>query len=323
MFAVLCVQKKKENKMATMASRGSDTNTRQNPADDDEASSLLDLSLAAKTWEAEVAATSRVSVDVVAAFPPTSSPSSSSKSKVTLTWHNLRYTVYPNGKTKPSKDVLKGLTGAALPHHVMALMGPTGSGKTSLLNVLSGRVPSGGELTGEVNVNGEPRGDDFSQRVAYVMQEELLFAFLSVHETLMLHARLRLPPRVSDAAKTETVRRLIAELGLKNVADSPVGRVGGFPRGLSGGERKRCNIAVEMVRDPAAIFLDEPTSVREQSIVPRPRPTHRPFSLCRSHRNGRERFGRFQHIRVLDKTCSTICARTKDFILKTRFYFKN
>ena len=55
-------------------------------------------------------------------------------------------------------------------------------------------------------------------------------------------------------------RRLVAELGLKNVSDSPVGRVDGFPRGLSGGERKRCNIAVEMVRDPSAIFLDEPTS---------------------------------------------------------------
>jgi ABC-type multidrug transport system ATPase subunit/ABC-type multidrug transport system permease subunit len=113
---------------------------------------------------------------------------------------------------------------------------------------------------GEVHVNGKPREDDFAQRVAYVMQEELLFAFLSVQETLMLHARLRLPPNVPDAEKQETVRRLIAELGLKNVADSPVGRVGGFPRGLSGGERKRCNIAVEMVRDPAAIFLDEPTS---------------------------------------------------------------
>ena len=225
----------------------------------------LNLSRAAKTWEAEVAANSRVSLDATVAPRPAASSSSSSrsstKSKLTLTWHDLRYTVYPNGKKKPPKDVLKGLTGAALPFHVMALMGPTGSGKTSLLNVLSGRVPTGGELTGEVSVNGEPRDDDdFAHRVAYVMQEELLFPFLSVYETLILHARLRLPPKIPDADKADLVRRLIAELGLKNVTDSPVGRVGGFPRGLSGGERKRCNMAVELVRDPDAIFLDEPTS---------------------------------------------------------------
>jgi hypothetical protein len=64
------------------------------------------------------------------------------------------------------------------------------------------------------------------------------------------NAWLRLPPSVPDADKQESVRRLIAELGLKIVSDSPVGRVGGYPRGLSGGERKRCNIGVEMVRDP-------------------------------------------------------------------------
>ena len=92
------------------------------------------------------------------------------------------------------------------------------------------------------------------------MQEELLFPFLSVRETFELHARLRLPPSASVDKKRRTAAFLISELGLKNVADSPVGRVGGFPRGLSGGERKRCNIGVEMVRDPSAIFLDEPTS---------------------------------------------------------------
>jgi hypothetical protein len=90
------------------------------------------LDHAAKTWEAEVAATatSRGSVDVrnvVAGRPAMgSNGGASAKSQVTLTWHDLRYTVYPNGKKKPSLHVLKGLTGAALPHHVMALMGPTG-----------------------------------------------------------------------------------------------------------------------------------------------------------------------------------------------------
>lgn len=219
-----------------------------------------------RVWRAEQATTSRGSMDVDAnSYKPKGAPTVASgfsqhKQTVTLAWRDLRYTVYPNGRDKPPRDILKGLSGAALPNHVMALMGPTGSGKTSLLNVLSGRVPAGGILSGEVTVNGAARSEDFNERVAYVMQEELLFEFLTVHETFMLHARLRLPPSTPDAEKAESVDRLIAELGLKNVRDSPVGSPGGFRRGLSGGERKRCNIGVEMVRDPAAIFLDEPTS---------------------------------------------------------------
>lgn len=226
----------------------------------------MDAADLARTWEREQASTSRGSLDARPHDGPNASGATSPSTgggahdTVTLAWRDIRYTVYPNGKKKPAKEVLKGISGAALPNHVIALMGPTGSGKTSLLNVLSGRVPAGGDLAGDVNVNGKPRGEDFAQRVAYVMQEELLFAFLSVRETFALHARLRLPPSAPDADKLAIVERLVAELGLVAVADSPVGRVGGFPRGLSGGERKRCNIGVEMVRDPSALFLDEPTS---------------------------------------------------------------
>ena len=231
----------------------------------DEAS--MDAEEVHRVWLAEQATTSRGSMDVDSnGYGPKGAPITvvggfaQHKQTVTLAWRDLWYTVYPAGRDKPSRDILKGLSGAALTHHVMALMGPTGSGKTSLLNVLSGRVPAGGILSGEVTVNGQARSEDFNERVAYVMQEELLFAFLTVHETFMLHARLRLPPSTPDKEKAESVDRLIAELGLKNVRDSPVGSPGGFRRGLSGGERKRCNIGVEMVRDPAAIFLDEPTS---------------------------------------------------------------
>ena len=160
-----------------------------------------------RVWRAEQATTSRGSMDVDAnSYKPKGAPTVASgfsqhKQTVTLAWRDLRYTVYPNGRDKPPRDILKGLSGAALPNHVMALMGPTGSGKTSLLNVLSGRVPAGGILSGEVTVNGAARSEDFNERVAYVMQEELLFEFLTVHETFMLHARLRLPPSTPDAEK--------------------------------------------------------------------------------------------------------------------------
>ena len=198
----------------------------------------MDAADLARTWEREQASTSRGSLDARPHDGPNASGATSPSTgggahdTVTLAWRDIRYTVYPNGKKKPAKEVLKGISGAALPNHVIALMGPTGSGKTSLLNVLSGRVPAGGDLAGDVNVNGKPRGEDFAQRVAYVMQEELLFAFLSVRETFALHARLRLPPSAPDADKLAIVERLeVAELGLVAVADSPVGRVGRLPAG--------------------------------------------------------------------------------------------
>ena len=187
----------------------------------------MDAADLARTWEREQASTSRGSLDARPHDGPNASGATSPSTgggahdTVTLAWRDIRYTVYPNGKKKPAKEVLKGISGAALPNHVIALMGPTGSGKTSLLNVLSGRVPAGGDLAGDVNVNGKPRGEDFAQRVAYVMQEELLFAFLSVRETFALHARLRLPPSAPDADKLAIVERLVAELGLVAVADSP------------------------------------------------------------------------------------------------------
>ena len=112
---------------------------------------------AARAWNAEIAATSRGSMDVQSSDSRTLDPlervgehKAQHRHHVTLTWRELRYTVFPNGRDKAAKDVLKGLTGAVVPNHVMALMGPTGSGKTSLLNVLSGRVPAGGVLSGDV-----------------------------------------------------------------------------------------------------------------------------------------------------------------------------
>jgi ABC-type multidrug transport system ATPase subunit len=184
---------------------------------------------------------------------------------ISITWRNLTYTVQigNNKKQRTSKKVLDDMTGAAMPRHFVALMGPTGSGKTSLLNCLSGRIPKkDGTLTGEILVDGKARNEKIyrSRQVAYVMQEELLFPHLTVMETFMLHAKLRLPQSMKIEEKTRLVRSLILELGLKAVENSKIGRPGGFPRGLSGGERKRANIGIEMVANPEALFLDEPTS---------------------------------------------------------------
>ena len=176
----------------------------------------------------------------------------------TFTWVHLRYTVPVGGDD--DRVILRDVAGAARPGEVLALMGPTGSGKTSLLNALSGRTPLGGVVRGDVRVNGEARDEAFArEKTAYVMQEELLFPFMTVEETLTLHCSLRRASLTREEVEA-AVTGIIGELGLHKVRTSAVGSPGGFPRGVSGGERKRVNIGVEMVGDPEALFLDEPTS---------------------------------------------------------------
>ena len=139
-------------------------------------------------------------------------------------------------------------------------MGPSGSGKTSLLNALAGRieVTKEAELTGEITVNGEDATDFLANHSAYIMQDDALFALSTVFETLMFVAQLRLPKTMPIADKKARVVEVITELGLITSKDTLVGnqRV----RGLSGGERKRLNIGVDMLHNPRLLFCDEPTS---------------------------------------------------------------
>ena len=139
----------------------------------------------------------------------------------TFTFENLSYSVDVRGgrastSSTTTKDILRDVSGAANAGEVLALMGPTGSGKTSLLNALAGRTPVGGRLRGEILVDGETRTENFMrERVAYVMQEELLFPFLTVEETLTLHCRLR-RAKLTEGEVRERVDEIIGELGLVN-----------------------------------------------------------------------------------------------------------
>jgi len=142
-------------------------------------------------------------------------------------------------------------------------MGPTGCGKTSLLNVLAARVSSGGAastmLTGSITVNGTPRRDeDFRRISAYVLQDDKMYPHLTVYETLMLAAHFYLPNGVSDEDKDAMVQNVIDELGLRKAKDTIIGDE--KVRGVSGGERRRANIGAQLIADPAVLFLDEPTS---------------------------------------------------------------
>lgn len=161
------------------------------------------------------------------------------------------------GKETESLRVLDSVSGQANSMEMLALMGPSGSGKTSLLNVLAQRV-SPKNVSGNVFVDGSPLSKSFKRRMGFVFQDDLCLWNLTVHETVSFAAKLRLPQSMSDEEKDAKVAELLNLLGLSHVADGIIGKEG--RRGVSGGERKRVSIGVELITSPDVLFLDEPTS---------------------------------------------------------------
>ncbi|KAJ1561159.1 hypothetical protein HK405_004753, partial [Cladochytrium tenue] len=155
-------------------------------------------------------------------------------------------------------SVLSGVQGHLEPGQVMAIMGGSGAGKTTLLDILARRNKAGTVL-GEVLVNGSPMGDkEFKSIIGYVDQEDTLMDTLTVHETILYSALLRLPRSMSYAAKRRRVDQTLRELGIAHIANRRIGSTGA--RGISGGEKRRVSIACELVTSPSILFLDEPTS---------------------------------------------------------------
>ncbi|KFM08184.1 ATP-binding cassette sub-family G member 2, partial [Aptenodytes forsteri] len=145
-----------------------------------------------------------------------------------------------------------------------AILGPTGSGKSSLLDILAARKDPHG-LSGDILINGAPQPANFKCTSGYVVQDDVVMGTLTVRENLKFSAALRLPKSVKEQEKNERVNQIIKELGLSKVADSKVGTQ--FTRGVSGGERKRTNIGMELITDPAILFLDEPTTGLDASTA--------------------------------------------------------
>jgi ATP-binding cassette subfamily G (WHITE) protein 2 len=157
---------------------------------------------------------------------------------------------------KTRKQVLTDLTGIFKPG-MNAIMGPTGSGKSSLLDLLADRKDRRG-FEGEILLNGQFRTEDYKYRVGYVVQEDIISGTLTVKENLMFSANVRLLTKLSFQSEMNIVNEVILQLGLEKCADSIVGT--DFKRGVSGGERKRTNIEMELVLSPVVLFLDEPTT---------------------------------------------------------------
>ncbi|XP_063683451.1 ATP-binding cassette sub-family G member 8-like [Bolinopsis microptera] len=178
--------------------------------------------------------------------------------KVPLTTQPLRSIECTSIRDEECKHILKDVSLTVKCGQMLAILGGSGSGKTTLLDVIANRH-EGGFVEGEVLINNKMRNKEMMKDIsAYVRQDDYLLPNLTVRETLLFVAELKLPSSYSRQKKLDRVTSVLSELGLRHVCNSKVG--GEEVRGCSGGERRRVSIGVQMLMDPHILFLDEPTS---------------------------------------------------------------
>eukprot|EP01111_Echinosteliopsis_oligospora_P006031 TRINITY_DN1997_c0_g2_i1.p1 TRINITY_DN1997_c0_g2~~TRINITY_DN1997_c0_g2_i1.p1 ORF type:complete len:623 (+),score=155.49 TRINITY_DN1997_c0_g2_i1:63-1931(+) len=185
-----------------------------------------------------------------------------------LAWNNVSVR---HGK----KKLLFGVSGR-VKGKFLAIMGGSGSGKTTLLNFLALRLhPQTKQEGGTATMDGGLYSSNTLKRVAgYVVQDDLLFANLTVYETLLYAARLRLPATFTDEERQDRVDETIKKLGLTHCRDTIIGDE--LRRGVSGGERKRVCVGIELLLRPNVLLLDEPTSGLDSASA---------LSLCETLKN--------------------------------------
>ncbi|XP_075642106.1 pleiotropic drug resistance protein 1-like isoform X8 [Castanea sativa] len=172
--------------------------------------------------------------------------------------------------TENRLKLLKGLSGAFRPGVLTALMGVSGAGKTTLMDVLAGRK-TGGYIEGNITISGYPKKQETFARISgYCEQTDIHSPHITVNESLFYSAWLRLPLEVDNTTKKMFVEEVMDLVELTSLRESIVG----LPsiNGLSTEQRKRLTIATELVANPSIIFMDEPTSgldARAAAIVMR------------------------------------------------------
>jgi len=158
-------------------------------------------------------------------------------------------------KRKERKQILMNLNGTFDSQDLIAIIGPSGSGKSSLMNVLAGYKERG--TYGNVLINGTKRKSDrFRKLSCYIMQDDCLMHYQSVMESMMVAANLK--TTLSKTTKQEIVNEILVMLGLDKVRKT-------YVQNLSGGQLKRLAIALELINNPPVMFLDEPTSGLDSS----------------------------------------------------------
>ncbi|XP_012280877.1 ATP-binding cassette sub-family G member 1 [Orussus abietinus] len=173
-----------------------------------------------------------------------------------IIFENINYVV-SLGFRKGMKEILHGVNGRLPAKQLVAIMGPSGAGKSTLLDILSGYRITG--VQGMVYVNGRVRDmDEFRRSSAYITQDDRLEPFLTVLENMKVSTDLKMPTNTPQYQKNSTIEEILTTLGLYEHMQTRAGR-------LSGGQRKRLSIALELVNNPTVMFLDEPTTGLDSS----------------------------------------------------------
>lgn len=185
-----------------------------------------------------------------------------------------------------------------------AIIGGSGSGKTSFLNMISHRMSSSRlKTSGRILYNG--RTDLSSIRSAYCMQQDVLLPTLTVRETLRYAADLRLPPPTTEEERRRVVEEVILELGLRDCADTRIGN--NIHKGCSGGEKRRTSLGVQLLANPSVLFLDEVTTGLDSSSAFQLVRTMKTLAkkgrtiLTTIHQPRSEIWGLFDHIVLLSR----------------------
>ncbi|XP_078447765.1 pleiotropic drug resistance protein 2-like [Wolffia australiana] len=195
---------------------------------------------------------------------------------LSLVFHHLNYYVdmppemASQGVQETRLQLLRDVSGAFRPGVLTALVGVSGAGKTTLMDVLAGRK-TGGYIEGCIFISGYPKNQATFARISgYCEQNDIHSPNITVYESLVFSAWLRLPPEVSPQTQKMFVEEVMGLIELEDLRDMVVGLPG--VNGLSTEQRKRFTVAVELVANPSIIFMDEPTSgldARSAAIVMR------------------------------------------------------